>query len=90
MPAASVTTTTAMNLVAVMPLRNEAWIVGLSARVALKWCDGLVCLLHASTDGTADIIADVAREQRRRARKEAPRRPSQPSALKKTVDAVIS
>lgn len=51
-----------MNLVAVMPLRNEAWIVGLSARVVLQWCDALVCLLHQCTDGTAAIMAEIAAE----------------------------
>lgn len=51
-----------MKLVATMPLRNEAWIVGLSARAALKWCDALVVLLHASTDRTQEIIESVAAE----------------------------
>jgi len=51
-----------MKLTALMALRNEAWIVGLSARVALKWCDSLVCLLHASTDRTADIMRDIEEE----------------------------
>lgn len=45
-----------------MPLRNEAWIVGLSARVVLKWADHLVCLLHASTDRTEEIVEEVAAE----------------------------
>lgn len=51
-----------MKLVATMPLRNEAWIVGLSARVVLQWADHLVCLLHASTDRTEQIIEEVAAE----------------------------
>ncbi len=35
-----------MKLIALMPVRNEAWVLGLSARVALMWCDALVLLLH--------------------------------------------
>ena len=45
-----------------MPARNEDWILGLSARVALMWCDSLVILDHASTDGTGHIIADLTQE----------------------------
>lgn len=48
-----------MNLVAIMPVRNEDWILGLSARVALMWCDSLIILNHASTDKTADIIYEL-------------------------------
>lgn len=51
-----------MKLVATIPLRNEDWIAGLSLRVALEWCDEIVCLNHASVDHTVDILADVSRE----------------------------
>jgi hypothetical protein len=51
-----------MKLIATMLLRNEAWVVGLSARVALMWVDHLVCLVHASTDATEQIIEGVAAE----------------------------
>ncbi len=51
-----------MKLIGLMPVRNEAWVLGISARVALKWCDELVILVHASTDGTVDIAADLAGE----------------------------
>ncbi len=51
-----------MSLIGLMPVRNEDWILGLSARVALIWCDSLVILNHASTDGTARIIADLCNE----------------------------
>lgn len=51
-----------MKLIAVMPVRNEAWILGLSARVALMWCDELLLLDHASTDATGDIIAALQSE----------------------------
>ena len=51
-----------MKLIATMPVRNEAWVVGLSARVALMGCDELVILNHRSTDGSVEIIAEVQRE----------------------------
>lgn len=51
-----------MNLVAIMPARNEGWILGLSARAALMWCDSLIILNHASTDGTQAIIDAVAED----------------------------
>ncbi len=51
-----------MKLVALMPARNEEWILRLSARVALMWCDHLVLLDHASTDATPEIMAEVAAE----------------------------
>jgi Glycosyl transferase family 2 len=51
-----------MKLIATMPVRNEAWVIGLSARVALLWNDALVILNHGSTDGTVDIIAELQAE----------------------------
>jgi len=51
-----------MKLIGLMTVRNEAAFVGLSARVALRWCDGLVILDHASTDATPGILARIAGE----------------------------
>ena len=51
-----------MNLVGLMPARNEDWILGLSARVALLWCDRLVILNHASTDNTESIVRKLQSE----------------------------
>lgn len=51
-----------MKLVGVMPVRNEAWVLGLSARVALKWVDELLILLHACTDDSQAIIEQIGRE----------------------------
>jgi glycosyltransferase involved in cell wall biosynthesis len=51
-----------MKLVALMPVRNEDWVLGLSARVALMWCDHLVILDHASTDRTQEILRDLCAE----------------------------
>lgn len=45
-----------------MPVRNEAWVLGLSARAALMWCDELVILDHASTDESPRITEEIARE----------------------------
>ena len=55
-----------MKLTGLMPVRNEDWVLGLSARVALLWCDDLVILLHACTDGSAGIAERVQAEHRGR------------------------
>jgi hypothetical protein len=51
-----------MRLIGMMPCRSEDWCLATSARVALEWCDALVILDHASTDGTPHIIAELQRE----------------------------
>lgn len=51
-----------MRLVGMMPCRNEDWVLGTSARVALEWCDALVILNHCSTDGSNGIIAQLLSE----------------------------
>ena len=51
-----------MKLVGLMPVRNEDWILGLSARVALQWCDALVILLHACTDRSVGIVRELMEE----------------------------
>lgn len=51
-----------MKLVGLMCVKNEAWILGVSARVALKWCDEIVVVDHSSTDDTPQVIAAVAAE----------------------------
>lgn len=51
-----------MKLIATMPVRNEAWVLGLSARVALQWCDALCILNHASCDRTVEIIVGLQTE----------------------------
>jgi hypothetical protein len=52
-----------MKLIGLMPLRNEDWICGLTVRVALMWCDELVCLNHASEDKTDDILSEIQAEE---------------------------
>ncbi len=51
-----------MKLIGIMPARNEEWVLGASLRAALMWCDEVVVLDHASTDGTRAIINKVAAE----------------------------
>lgn len=51
-----------MKLIATMPARNEDWIIGLSARAVLMWCDELIVLDHASTDRTPDILGEIVCE----------------------------
>lgn len=51
-----------MKLIGLMPVRNEAWCLALSLRVALQWCDEVIVLDHASTDGTRKIVEFIAQE----------------------------
>ena len=51
-----------MHLICIMPVRNEDWVLGFSARAVLMWCDQLIVLNHASTDGTATILEVLANE----------------------------
>lgn len=51
-----------MKLIGLMPCRNEDWILGLTARAALQWMDGLVILAHCCTDGTHQIVFDLVAE----------------------------
>jgi len=45
-----------MKLIGMMLARNEGWIIGYSARVALEWCDHLIFYGHNCTDETADKL----------------------------------
>lgn len=49
-------------IVAILPCRNSAWVLGLSARALLMWVDELHILEHACTDATGDIICDLQNE----------------------------
>jgi len=51
-----------MKLVGIMPVRNEDWILGLSARVALLWCDEIALYMHACTDRSAEIAHAIKAE----------------------------
>lgn len=54
-----------MKLVGMMPVRNEAWCLGLTLRAALMWCDEMVVWLHACTDDSKRIVQDIAKETQR-------------------------
>lgn len=51
-----------MKVVGLMPVRNEDWVLGLSLRVALEWCDEVVVWLHACTDNSARIVNEISLE----------------------------
>jgi hypothetical protein len=51
-----------LKLIGLMPVRNEDWVLGLSARVALQWCDELVIFLHACCDRSESIVYDLQEE----------------------------
>lgn len=55
-----------MKIVAIMPVRNEDWCLGFTARALLRWVDHLVILDHASTDGTRGIFWGLHNEFRGR------------------------
>ncbi len=54
-----------MKIVAILPVRNEAWCLGLTARAILKWVDELVILDHCSTDGSDEIVYEISSESGR-------------------------
>ena len=45
-----------MRIVGMMAAREESWILNLSIRAALEWCDHLVILLHMIDDQTRDLL----------------------------------
>src|SRR5262245_23758182 len=51
-----------MRLVATLCARNEDWVLGMSARAALMWCDHVVLFNHASTDDPGEVAAQVVAE----------------------------
>ena len=51
-----------MRIIGLMPVRNEEHEIGLTLRAAVMWCDYVIVLLHACTDGTRDIVEQVHRE----------------------------
>ena len=55
-----------MKLICTMPVRNEDWVLALTARAALMWCDELIVWLHACTDGSRKIISQIQQEYKPR------------------------
>ena len=54
-----------MKLIGLMPVRNEAWCLGLTLRAALRWCDIVICADHGSTDNSREIMEQIADETKR-------------------------
>jgi hypothetical protein len=48
-----------MKLIGMMMARNEDWIIGLSLRAALAWCDEMIVMLHRCSDETVRIVTGV-------------------------------
>jgi hypothetical protein len=46
-------------IVALMPARNEAWVLGLTLRALLRWVDLVIVLDHRSTDKSSTILQDI-------------------------------
>lgn len=51
-----------INLVGLMLVRNEDWVIGASLRAALLWCDQVLVHADRCTDKTLEIVRDVAME----------------------------
>jgi hypothetical protein len=52
-----------MKLTALMPARNEEWVIGLSLRAALQWVDEVIVLAHACTDKTISICRKADKDR---------------------------
>jgi len=49
-------------VIALTATRNEDWVLGLSLRVSLSYCDAVVITDHGSTDRTSQLIRDIQGE----------------------------
>ena len=49
-------------IVCTMPMRNEAWCLGLTARAVLMWADDLIIYNHCCTDTSGEIIKELHEE----------------------------
>lgn len=49
-----------MKLIGCLPVKNEAWVIRLTIRVALKWCDHIIVLDNGSTDQTGQYLNELA------------------------------
>ena len=48
-----------MKIVCGMAAKSEDWVIGLTARAALLWCDELIVLNHNSEDATQQTLEDI-------------------------------
>lgn len=51
-----------MRLIGLMLVRSEDWVLRASMEAALRWCDGLAVVDHASTDMTTSTITSMSME----------------------------
>ena len=51
-----------MKLISLTLVRNEDWILGFSARAALKWCDDIIFYFHNCDDDTTRIADEISLE----------------------------
>jgi len=51
-----------MKLIGLCLVRNESWILGMTARAAMRWCDSLLIFMDRCTDNTDRIVKDLVRE----------------------------
>jgi len=51
-----------MNIVGIMPIRSEAWIIRCTIPAALQWMDSLVVLNHASVDETPQVLESLVEQ----------------------------
>jgi Glycosyl transferase family 2 len=49
-----------------MPVRNEAWCLGFTLRIALRWCDEVIVLLHGCIDKSEAIATEALWEHSNR------------------------
>ena len=52
-------------ITAILPVRNEDWVIGLSIRALLLWCDEVIAFNHRSDDRTLDILHEIQGEDPR-------------------------
>jgi len=51
-----------VKLIGLMLVRNEAWILGMTARAALRWCDSLLIFMDRCTDNTDRIVDGLVKD----------------------------
>jgi hypothetical protein len=51
-----------MKIVGLMLCRNSDWVIGLTLRAALQWCDEVAMILHSCSDGTLEIVEALTKE----------------------------
>jgi glycosyltransferase involved in cell wall biosynthesis len=49
-----------MKIIALMPVKNEAWIIGRTLSVLARFCDHIIVADQRSTDGTSEILKEFS------------------------------